>query len=120
MVDLPLPEVPATERRRHQRKYAQGDLGPERSFTFRGPDGKLRLKARNLAVFVELAAGVDDETWQYHLRAGDYSRWIRQDIKDEALANEIAAIERRRQGTGAAETRRAVEAAITSRYTASA
>jgi len=110
--------VPATERRRHQRKYAQGDLGPERSFTFRGPEGKLRLKARNLAVFVELAAGVDDETWQYHLRAGDYSRWIRQDIKDEGLANEIAAIERRRDGAG--ETRRAVEAAITSRYTASA
>jgi hydroxymethylpyrimidine pyrophosphatase-like HAD family hydrolase len=110
---------PATERRRHQRKYAQGDLGPERSFMFRGPEGKLHLKAQNLTVFLQLAEGVDDETWQYHLRAGDYSRWILQDIKDEALANEVAAIERRSEA-GVAETRRAVEAAITSRYTASA
>jgi hydroxymethylpyrimidine pyrophosphatase-like HAD family hydrolase len=110
--------APAIERRRHQRKYAQGDLGPERSFTFRGPEGKLRLKAQNLTVFLQLAEGVDDDTWRHHLRAGDYSRWMREDIKDEALAEEIVAIERR-PDAAAAETRRAVRDAITNRYTAS-
>jgi hypothetical protein len=30
-----------TERRRHRRKYAEGELPPERSFFFRGPAGKL-------------------------------------------------------------------------------
>jgi hypothetical protein len=108
---------PATERRRHQRKYAQGDLGPDRSFIFRGPEGKLRLKAQNLTVFLQLAEGVDDDTWQHHLRAGDYSRWIRQDIKDEALAEEVAAIERR---DDAADTRRAIQEAVSRRYTAPA
>jgi uncharacterized protein (DUF2384 family) len=37
-----------TQHRRHLRKYAEGDLGPERSFYFRGRDGKLNLKAQNL------------------------------------------------------------------------
>src|SRR5204863_357016 len=65
-----------SERRRHTRKYAQGLLIPERSFYFRGPEGKLNLRAHNLVLFLELAGGVDDETWLYHLRRGDYSRWF--------------------------------------------
>ena len=35
-----------SERQRHSRKYAEGNLGPERSFHFRGPDEKLNLRAR--------------------------------------------------------------------------
>ncbi len=58
------------ERRRHQRKYAEGDLGPERSFYFRGADGKLNLQAQNLLIFMQIADGVDDETWMYHLKRG--------------------------------------------------
>src|SRR5699024_9060883 len=34
-------------RLRHLRKYAEGNLG-ERAFVFRGPAGKLRLRAQNL------------------------------------------------------------------------
>ena len=60
----------ATERRRHRRKYAEGDLPPDRSFYFRGPEGKLNLRAQNLILFLQLAEGVDDETWLYHLRRG--------------------------------------------------
>src|SRR5207244_1891767 len=43
------------ERRRHSRKYAQGELPPERSFYFQGPDGKLNLRAQNLFLFLQLA-----------------------------------------------------------------
>jgi len=40
-----------TERRRHQRKYAEGDLGADKSFYFRGPAGALNLRAQNLTLF---------------------------------------------------------------------
>ena len=34
-----------TERRRHSRKYAEGEVAPHRSFYFRGPEGKLNLRS---------------------------------------------------------------------------
>ncbi len=71
------PIVVERRQRRHQRKYAQGDLGAEGSFYFRGYDGRLNLRAQNLVIFLQLAEGVDDETWLFHRDRGDYSRWIR-------------------------------------------
>jgi hydroxymethylpyrimidine pyrophosphatase-like HAD family hydrolase/energy-coupling factor transporter ATP-binding protein EcfA2 len=79
---------PRGERRRHIRKYAEGHLGEDKSFYFRGPDGLLNLRAQNLGLFVQMADGVDDATWLHHLRAGDYSRWLRESIKDLELAAE--------------------------------
>ena len=87
---------PELQRRRHARKYSEGELGEDRSFYFRGPDGALSLRAQNLSLFLQIAAGVDDRTWLHHLRAGDYSAWIRDAIKDEDLADEVAAVERDR------------------------
>ncbi|WP_259720542.1 HAD-IIB family hydrolase [Synechococcus sp. CS-1328] len=84
---------PRTVRKRHSRKYAEGNLGPEGSFYFRGPNGKLNLKAPNLQVFLHLADGVDDETWEYHRKNGDFSKWVRAQIKDESLADELVQIE---------------------------
>ncbi len=107
------------ERRRHRRKYAQGELPSERNFVFRGPKGKLNLRAQNLQTFMQMGDGVDDETWMYHLRCRDYSKWVKQAIKDEGLASEIEAIERVR-GISPAESRKAVRAAIDRRYTAAA
>jgi hypothetical protein len=107
------------ERRRHVRKYAAGDLGPDKSFYFRGPRGRLNLRAQNLQTFVEMADGVDDDTWRHHLARGDYSRWIREAIKDEALADEVAGIEHERSRDAAA-TRARIRAAIEHRYTAPA
>jgi hypothetical protein len=74
---------------RHTRKYAEGRLGEDKSFYFRGPAGALRLRAYNLATFLELAQGVDDESWLYHLQRGDYARWFREAIKDAELAEEV-------------------------------
>jgi hypothetical protein len=83
---LAAPAPSRTQRRRHRRKYAEGEIEPERSFYFRGPEGTLNLRAQNLLLFQQLAEGVDDATWLHHLRRGDYSRWFRDAIKDEALA----------------------------------
>jgi HAD superfamily hydrolase (TIGR01484 family) len=104
------------EHRRHTRKYAQGELGPDRSFYFRGPEGKLNLRAQNLILFLQLADGVDEETWMHHLRAGDYSRWIRDNVKDEALAERVAEIERSR-ASQPLDSRRLVREAIEETYT---
>ncbi len=108
--------IPGTgARRRHLRKYAEGKLGDDRSFFFRGPDGKLNLRATNLVMFVEIGAGVDAETWEFHRRQGDFSRWIGLSIKDRELTDEITAIEQGEQPFEAA--REAVQAAIERRYT---
>jgi hypothetical protein len=105
------------QRRRHKRKYAEGDLGADRSFYFQGPEKKLNLQAQNLMLFMQIAEGVDDETWTYHLRAGDYSRWFRDVVKDETLAAEAARVEGLTE-LSAAETRKLIKAAINERYTA--
>jgi hydroxymethylpyrimidine pyrophosphatase-like HAD family hydrolase len=81
------------EHRRHVRKYTEGELPPERSFFFRGPQQALKLRAANLARFCELAEGVDEATWAHHLHTGEYSAWVRDMIKDPDLADEIRAVE---------------------------
>ncbi|BBO32890.1 HAD-IIB family hydrolase [Lacipirellula parvula] len=82
-----------TERRRHRRKYAEGELPPDRSFFFRGPGAKLNLRAQNLIMFLQIAEGVDDETWEYHRRAGDYSKWFGSCVKDDDLTAAAKQIE---------------------------
>ena len=107
---------PRVERQRHHRKYAEGELGEDNSFYFRGRSGKLNLRAQNLIVFQQLAQGVDDETWFYHLRRSEYSRWFRKIIKDEDLAREAESVERDKNLT-AAESRERILSAIDQRYT---
>jgi hypothetical protein len=82
-----------TERVRHARKYVEGNLGPH-SFYFRGPDKRLNLRAHNLMLFLLLADGVDDDTWTYHLRKGEYSKWFRDSVKDPELAEAAEVVER--------------------------
>src|SRR5207302_921876 len=100
----------------HLRKYAEGELPPERSFYFRGPEGKLNLRAQNLILFLQLADGVDEATWTYHLRQGDYTRWFREQIKDDTLAQQAATLEQRRE-LSAKETRARFRAMIEKAYT---
>jgi HAD superfamily hydrolase (TIGR01484 family) len=108
--------IPAEgERKRHGRKYAEGELPPERSFYFTGPDERLNLRAQNLVIFNQMAEGVDDDTWLFHLKRGDYSKWFREFIKDEDLASEAADVE----GDGhipADESRAKIRQAIEKRY----
>jgi hypothetical protein len=117
---LPFRSIPPrAERKRHIRKYAEGELGADRSFYFRGPEGKLNLRAQNLVTFLQLADGVDDETWTYHLRKGHYSRWLREMIKDEVLAAEVERIERAPE-LSPAESREQLRGLIEERYTSPA
>ena len=110
---------PRQERQRHSRKYAEGELGEDKSFYFQGPEGALNLRAQNLALFMQIAEGIDDRTWLHRLRAGDYSRWLKDKIKDSELADEVAAIESD-QALSPSDSRLGVKKAIDRRYTSPA
>jgi hypothetical protein len=109
-------EPSRTDRKRHLRKYAEGALGDDRSFYFRGPEGKLNLRAHNLILFTDLADGVDEETWLFHWGRGDVSKWIRTCVKDAPLADRIVAVERE-VPDDAASSRRLVRELIEETYT---
>ena len=113
------PIAPRQLHRRHTRKYAEGDLGEDLSFYFRGPDKSLNLQAQNLQIFEQIAKGIDDRTWEHHLRAVHYSRWFRDVIKDEELAREAHQVEVDAR-LNAQESRRLIVDAINRRYTAPA
>ncbi|HET6628364.1 MAG TPA: HAD-IIB family hydrolase [Woeseiaceae bacterium] len=107
---------PRRQLRRHLRKYAEGKLGEDRSFFFRGPDDRLNLRAANLTSFIEIGSGVGEETWLFHLRNGDYSRWLSTAIKDAELAAEVSEIEQA-PGLSADESLTRIRRAIDKRYT---
>jgi hypothetical protein len=113
---LVAPTEASQEHQRHIRKYAEGELGEDKSFYFRGPDGALNLRAQNLALFMQIADGVDDRTWDHHLRTGDYSRWFRDKISDDELADEVAGIESE-EALSPSDSRARVKQAIARRYT---
>jgi hydroxymethylpyrimidine pyrophosphatase-like HAD family hydrolase len=110
---------PRGEHRRHVRKYAVGELAPEKSFYFTGAERTQNLRAHNLVTFIQLADGVDDATWAHHRAANDYSRWIHDAIGDDGLSEAIRFVEDD-AGRDSRDSRDAVIAAIRERYTAPA
>ncbi|MER9604239.1 HAD-IIB family hydrolase [Mesorhizobium sp. M0243] len=110
---------PRQSLKRHSRKYAEGQLDEAGSFYFHGPDNAMNLRAHNLMIFAQIAEGIDDKTWEFHLRTGDYSKWFRQQIRDKDLARETAEAEEDKT-LSAQESRKRVLDAVRRRYTAPA
>ncbi len=67
-------------------------------------------------MFLQMADGVDTDTWTHHLRNGDYSEWIRNAIKDDELAGRIRGVEQD-AALPAEESLRLVREAVEERYT---
>jgi len=67
-------------------------------------------------LFLQIADGVDDETWRHHLRRGDYSRWFAEMIKDEELAAAARGIEAQ-AALDPRESRARIREAVEQRYT---
>jgi hypothetical protein len=109
------PQPSRAERIRHHRKYAEGNLRYH-SFYFRGPDGRHNLRAQNLSIFSQIAEGIGEPTWMFHLRRHDYSRWFRDAINDSYLADQTEHIERRMDLTPS-QTRLLIRELIRARYT---
>jgi hypothetical protein len=78
---------------------------------------KLNLRADNLRDFIQLAEGVDKETWEYQLRGHEYSRWVLEALRDHDLADEIRRIEDNTQ-LDSQQSLMLVKTAIERRYTA--
>jgi hypothetical protein len=58
---------------------------------------------------------VDDETWLFHLRRGDYTRWFRDSIKDNDLADEVESFE---SSEDPVQSRESLSASVKRRYAA--
>lgn len=65
---------------------------------------------------MQIAEGVDDKTWLYHLQRGDYSHWFRLAIKHESLATAAEEIEQNHHNS-VNESRDVIKDAIAQRYT---
>ena len=61
---------------------------------------------------MQIADGVDDETWLFHLRNGNIPQWFRDVIKDPELAAEADSV----KDAGAHESRKHIRAEIERRY----
>lgn len=105
----------SAERIRHHRKYAEGNMR-QHSFFFRGPENRLNIRTQNLALFTQVADGIDDDTWMFHLRRGDYSRWFRDSVKDIDMADEAERIEQR-PDLDPCESRRLIRNLVETKYT---
>ena len=57
------------------------------------------------------------KAWEHHLRAGDYSAWFRNVIKDNDMAQEAAEIEADKS-LGSDESRKRLRDIVSRRYTA--
>lgn len=66
-----------------------------------------------MATFLQLAQGVDDATWMFHLSRGDYARWFRDSIKDDELAAQAQAAQATEDP---AASRAQIAAAVKRRY----
>jgi hypothetical protein len=66
-------------------------------------------------VFLQIADGVDDDTWLFHLHNSDIANWLRMEVKDPALSEEIKQISD--AAMEPVDSRAAVRTAIEKRYT---
>ncbi len=68
-------------------------MGEEASFYFRGPKNEMNLRAHNLTMFLQIAEGIDDATWEAPSAPRRLLEVVRGTIGDEELAEEAAGIE---------------------------
>jgi hydroxymethylpyrimidine pyrophosphatase-like HAD family hydrolase len=101
-------------RRRHATKMLAGDVGEDQRLVITGPEDALSLEVRNLSEMVRIAEGVDHATWSYHRERHDWSRWVRDVLADDDLADAIAAIESKDLDPNAG--RRALHEEVALRY----
>jgi hydroxymethylpyrimidine pyrophosphatase-like HAD family hydrolase len=105
------------EHRHPAPEHSTGELPPDQSFYFEGPQKKLHLRAQNLQLFLQIGSGVDEDTWIFHLRQHDYSKWFRKQLKDPDLASAVEVIESDAT-LAASESRKRIHDEIEVRYNA--
>jgi len=83
---------PKERQKRHARKYAEGELGEDRSFYFRGPEKALNLRAHNLTTSCRWPPAWTTGHGCIICAAASIAM-VRDAIKDEDLADEATEVE---------------------------
>jgi hypothetical protein len=78
---------------RHQHKYTDTELPPERGFHFRTEDRHTGAVATNLRQFIAELERCDAAVLHHHTAGGDFSRWSRDVLRDPELAKRLRHIE---------------------------
>ena len=88
-----LPDDRRTRHVRHWHKYFGANLPENHWFWFNWPDGRTYHTARNVDEFAATLADAPVPVLEKHLRAGDFSRWLRgmksQDLGEIVLDVEV-------------------------------
>lgn len=102
---------------RHERKYAFAQVTDPRRFYFGA--GSDNAVAGNLVEFCSLVRHVPADVLRRHLQAGDFSRWVREVLTDDALGARLRSVERwyrTETSLDIEQVRDAITAEIESRY----
>lgn len=85
---------------RHLYKYLDRPLAKSKRFYFCLPSGYIGTSAASLFEFKEFLDSVPVESIEYHHRRGDFVRWVRSSLDDDALAGHLEKLARRTSLTG--------------------
>jgi hydroxymethylpyrimidine pyrophosphatase-like HAD family hydrolase len=110
----------ATDHVRHHHKYTDTDLPPERGFHFRTDHGRTGAVATNLRQFLSELQRCDPVVIRHHTSYGDFSRWVRDVLRDPVLAAQMRQIEHRAAGDGIELIRAELLDVTSARYTLNA
>jgi hypothetical protein len=100
---------------RHLRKYLQAPLPGPKRFYFHDESGRyLGRAAANLWEFREALSNLPAGSLQYHLRRGDFERWLQDVLHDDELARRVHKIGSR--NLEGAAMRQALLGAVIERY----
>jgi hypothetical protein len=101
---------------RHHHKYIDADLPPERGFHFRTEHERTGVVATNLRQFLTVIQHCDPAVIRHHVHHGDFSRWVRDVLRDPGLADQLRDIEHRVAEGGIESIRSQLTDAISARY----
>ena len=105
-----------TQHVRHRHKYMDVPIQAGHEFRFTFTDGVVGSVARSLQELVDVLGSVTTDRIAPHVRRGDLSRWIREVLRDEVLADVVAGHESRWRMDAAADFNGSVIHSVRGRY----
>ena len=99
---------------RHRHKYADLPVPRSQQFVFSRAPG--RPAAASLAGLAAMLAQLPPSSLDHHLRHQDFSRWLAEVFRDEALALAVREVERAYLAGGSIDAAGAIVGAISERY----
>lgn len=101
---------------RHRHKYLDVPIRKGREFRFEFENGAQSSVARSLQELVDQLGALPADRIGGHIRRGDLSRWLRDVLRDDTLAADVAALEARWRMDPATEFCGSVIHAVRGRY----